>query len=96
MSNCESDCGDGSAGPFSEGRALVDFVSSVHEGSLRSQPIFSGPLKTQCRGCKMDFVLETYVGQCPFCQGVHAVSPPRSDDEVNIQYAGEGFTLSSI
>ena len=94
MGDCGSGCNEGGAGPFSEGRELVEFVSSVHGGALRTSQIYSGPLKTKCRGCGMDFVLETYVGECPYCQGVHAVSPPRSDNEANIQYAGEGYKLA--
>jgi Zn finger protein HypA/HybF involved in hydrogenase expression len=46
-----------------------------------------------CQGCGAPFVLQTHVGSCPACGGVHAVSPPRAGDAANIQYAGAGFRL---
>lgn len=95
MHNCG--CGHshhhGAGGPFAEGRELVEFVSQAHGGALRSRPIPGGGLATTCQGCGADFTLETHVGSCPECGGVHAVSPPRSNDAANIQYAGEGFRL---
>jgi hypothetical protein len=91
MGTCGS-CGDGSsAGPFSEGKELVEFVYNAHGGAIKDQPIPGGGLKTTC--CGESFTLKTFVGACPKCGGVHAVSPPRSDDPANIQFAGVGFTL---
>ena len=80
-------------GPFAEGRELVEFVYQAHGGGLRDQPIPNGGLKAVCQGCGTGFVLTTFVGKCPGCDGVHAVSPPRSDSAANIQFAGEGFQL---
>lgn len=89
------DCGNCStgAGPFSEGRELVEFVSNAHGGEIKDQPISSGGLKTACQGCGEKFTLETFVGKCPKCGGVHAVSPPRSNDPANIQFAGVDYAL---
>ncbi len=92
MSDCGS-CSPGGAGPFSEGRELVEFVWNAHGGAVANQPISNGGLATSCRGCNKEFVLETFVGMCPHCNGVHAVSPPRSDNEANIQFAGKDFKL---
>lgn len=94
MHNCG--CGSGhasGAGPFAEGRELVEFVYQAHGGGLRNQQISGGGLKAVCQGCGAAFTLTTYVGQCLACGGVHAVSPPRSNDAANIQYAGEDFRL---
>jgi len=91
MGNC-SGCGNG-AGPFAEGRELVEFVYNAHGGTLGKQRIRNGGLETACRGCGAGFTLETYVGACPECGGVHAVSPPRSSDPANIQFAGKGYRL---
>jgi rRNA maturation protein Nop10 len=91
MGECGS-CSSG-AGPFSEGRELVEFVSTAHDGAIKDLPISSGVLATKCQGCGESFTLETYVGKCPKCGGVHAVSPPRSDDPANIQFAGADFKL---
>jgi hypothetical protein len=91
MGTCGS-CGDGSGGPFSEGRELVEFVSQAHGGAIKDQPIPDGGLKTECQGCGESFTLKTFVGKCPKCGGVHAVSPPRSNDPANIQFAGADFT----
>ncbi len=91
MGNCGS-CGSG-AGPYAEGRELVEFVYNAHGGVLRERPIPGGGLTTSCQGCGTDFVLTTFVGLCPSCDGVHAVSPPRSDDPANIQFAGAGYQL---
>ena len=93
MGNC-TNCGGG-AGPFAEGRELVEFVSRAHGGQLRRQPIPGGGLKTTCQGCQARFNLNTFVGECPRCGGVHAVSPPRCSDPANIQFAGEGFHLDN-
>jgi hypothetical protein len=82
-----------STGPFAEGRGLVDFVYQAHGGALRNQSLPGGGLKTVCQGCGADFNLTTYIGKCPGCGGVHAVSPPRSDDAANIQFAGTGYQL---
>jgi hypothetical protein len=91
MSGC-SNC-DSGAGPFAEGRELVEFVSKVHDGALKDQPISGGGLDTKCQGCGERFILKTFVGKCPECEGVHAVSPPRCDDAANIQFAGVGYRL---
>ena len=91
MSGC-SNC-DSGAGPFAEGRELVEFVSKVHEGSLKDELIPGGGLDSKCQGCGERFILETFVGKCPQCEGVHAVSPPRCGDAANIQFAGVGYKL---
>ncbi|MBW1868529.1 MAG: hypothetical protein JRI73_04360 [Deltaproteobacteria bacterium] len=91
MAEC-SNCDTG-AGPFAEGRELVEFVSKVHDGALKDQPISGGGLDTKCQGCGERFILKTFVGKCPECEGVHAVSPPRCDDAANIQFAGVGYRL---
>jgi hypothetical protein len=83
----------GNSGPFAEGKELVDFVSQAHGGSLRNQSIPSGSLEAVCQGCGAGFTLATFVGTCSACGGVHAVSPPRSGDAANIQFAGEGYQL---
>lgn len=80
-------------GPFSEGRELVEFVASAHGGALRERPIPDGGLATTCQGCGNPFTLTTFVGSCPECGGVHAVSPPRCDDPAHIQFAGPGYRL---
>ncbi len=93
MGTCGS-CGDGSsAGPFSKGRELVEFVYNAHGGAIKDQPIPGGGLKTKCQGCGEPFTLKTFVGKCPKCGGVHAVSPPRCDDPANIQFAGAGYSI---
>ena len=92
MGSCGS-CGDGGAGPFSEGKELVEFVNGAHDGAIKGQPIPSGGLETKCRGCGEAFTLKTFVGKCPKCGGVHAVSPPRCDDQANIQFAGAEYKL---
>lgn len=92
MGNCG--CGhDAGAGPFAEGRKLVEFVAQAHGGMLREQQIPNGGLPTTCQGCGMAFTLTTFVGSCPACGGVHAVSPPRCDDPANIQFAGPEYAL---
>ena len=83
----------GNTGPFAEGRELVEFVYQAHGGGLRNQPIPDGGLAADCQGCGVNFVLTTFVGKCPDCGGVHAVSPPRCDDAANIQFAGTDFQL---
>ncbi|MCK5237128.1 MAG: hypothetical protein KAR06_09090 [Deltaproteobacteria bacterium] len=94
MSDCGSGCGDGGGGgPFSEGRELVEFVANAHDGGVANAPIPDGGLQTKCQGCGADFTLATFVGKCPECEGVHAVSPPRADDQANIQFAGKDFKL---
>ncbi len=92
MGKCGSCCGSG-AGPDSEGRELVEFVYNAHEGEIKDQPIPNGGLKTKCQGCGEEFTLETFVGKCPKCGGLHAVSPPRCGDPANIQFAGAGYKL---
>jgi hypothetical protein len=92
MSDCGSGCGDGSgAGPFSEGRELVEFVSQAHGGGIANSPIPNGGLTATCQGCKKEFEMVTFVQACPHCGGVHAVSPPQCNDPANIQYAGEDY-----
>jgi len=78
-------CGPAGGGPFS--------VGLEHGGGVRNAPIPDGGLKAKCQGCGEAFVLRTFVGKCPKCGGVHAVSPPRCDDPVNIQFAGVGYKL---
>ncbi|VAW38331.1 hypothetical protein MNBD_DELTA02-190 [hydrothermal vent metagenome] len=94
MSGCGSGCGDGSGGPMSEGRELVEFVLQAHGGAISKTPIPNGGLETKCQGCGEAFTLVNFVGQCPKCKGVHAVSPPRCEDQANIQYAGDEFKLA--
>lgn len=91
MSGCGS-CSSG-AGPFSEGRELVEFVYAAHDGAIKDMPVPEGGLETKCRGCGEPFTLKTFVDKCPKCGGVHAVSPPRSDNQANIQFAGKDFKL---
>jgi hypothetical protein len=91
MGTCGS-CGNG-AGPFSEGKELVEFVYNAHGGAIKDQPLPHGGLETTCRGCGGNFTLKTFVGKCPKCGGVHAVSPPRCEDQANIQFAGAGYKL---
>ncbi len=90
MGSCGS-CGGG-AGPFGEGKELVEFVYNAHGGAIKDQEI-PGGLETKCQGCGEPFTLKTFVGKCPKCGGVHAVSPPRCEDPANIQFAGEGYKL---
>jgi len=85
-------CG-GNANPFSKGRELVEFVYSAHDGAVRDQLIPNGGLETNCQGCGSGFTLMTFVGECPECAGVHAVSPPQCHDAANIQFAGKDFKL---
>ena len=87
-------CGGGNgAGPFSKGRELVEFVYNAHGGSVRDLPITRGALETNCQGCGVAFRLETYLGTCPDCGGVHAVAPMNPTVE-NIQFAGKDFSFS--
>lgn len=94
MSGCGCGCGSssGGGGPFSKGRDLVDFVFHAHGGTVRGQLIMQGPLATVCQGCRTPFMLETYLGQCPKCGGVHAVAPLSPTAE-NIQFAGDDYRL---
>jgi len=94
MKNCGCGGHTAGAGPFAEGRELVDFVSRAHGGSLRNQSLPGGGLATTCQGCGTAFILATFVDSCPACSGVHAVSPPRASDPANIQYAGAGYTIT--
>jgi hypothetical protein len=89
---CGSGHGHGVGGPFAEGRELVEFVAQAHGGALRQRALPEA-LATVCQGCSAPFVLQTFVGTCSACGGVHAVSPPRAADAANIQYAGDGFRL---
>lgn len=90
MSGCG--CFDAGEGPFSKGRDLVEFVYSAHDGTVRDQPIMRGPIDAICQGCGAPFTLETYLGKCPACGGVHAVAPMHPTVE-NIQFAGKEFKL---
>lgn len=92
MSGCGCGCGSGSGGPFSKGRDLVEFVFHAHGGAVRDQKILQGPLATVCQGCGTPFALETYLGACPGCGGVHAVAPMAPTAE-NIQFAGMDYRL---
>ena len=92
MGHCSS-CGDG-AGPFSEGRELVEFVCQAHGGALRNQPLPNGGLNINCQECWTAFTLKTFVDTCPGCGGVHAVSPPRCSDPANVQFAGPEHQIS--
>jgi len=92
-------CGCGhaaGAGPYGKGRELVDFVSRAHGGELRSRRIPGGGLTASCQGCGATFTLTTFVGSCAACGGIHAVSPPLSDDAANIQFAGTGYHLPPL
>ena len=80
-------------GPFAAGRELVEFVAQAHGGGLRRRVLPNGGFAIDCQGCGTPFVLTTFVGSCPACGGVHAISPPRADDAANIQYGGDGFRL---
>ncbi len=91
MSGCA--CSGGVGGPFSKGKELVEFVYNAHGGTVRDQPIMSGALQAECQGCGEQFTLETYVGKCPACGGVHAVAPMHPTVE-NIQFAGKDFSLT--
>jgi hypothetical protein len=50
-------------------------------------------LKTNCQGCGAGFTLVTFIGKCPECEGVHAVSPLQCHDAANIQFAGGDYKL---
>jgi hypothetical protein len=93
MGDCAG-CGTG-GGPFSEDRELVEFVYGAHGGTVKDQLIPNGGLNTNCQGCGAEFTLITFVGECPECAGVHAVSPPRCQDASNIQFAGKDYKLPS-
>ena len=92
MSGCGCGSNSSESGPFSKGRDLVEFVFYAHGGVVRDQKIMQGPLATVCQGCNASFHLETYLGLCPDCGGVHAVAPmtPTAD---NIQFAGKDYCL---
>lgn len=92
MGDCGT-CGPAGAGPFSEGRDLVEFVYRAHGGAVAVAPIPGGGIQTTCQGCGEKFVLRTFVSKCPKCGGVHAVSPPRVQDPSGVQFAGAGYTL---
>ena len=90
---CGTEAG-GAGGPFSKGKELVEFVYNAHGGTVRDQPISQGAVDIECQGCKASFTLETYVGKCPECGGVHAVAPMNPVAE-NVQFAGIDFKLPS-
>ena len=92
MSGCGCGCNSGAGGPFSKGKELVEFVYNAHGGSVRDQPITRGPIETVCHACDTRFTLETYLGKCPGCGGVHAVAPMNPTAE-NVQFAGKDFIL---
>jgi len=72
----------------------VEFVLAAHGGTVATSPLQNGGLTLDCHGCGREFVLETFVQNCPACGGIHAVSPPRADDATAIQFAGQDFVLS--
>lgn len=92
MSGCGCGCNNGSGGPFSKGIDLVEFVLQAHGGAIRDQKIMQGPIATTCQGCGAPFSLETYLGRCPECGGIHAVAP-MSPTAANIQFAGKDYRL---
>jgi hypothetical protein len=92
MTECGCGCNSDRKGPFSKGRDLVDFVFHAHGGAVRDEKIMRGPLAAVCQGCCEPFLLETYLGVCPKCGGVHAVAPMFPTVE-NIQYAGKDYRL---
>ena len=92
MSGCGCVTNSNNDGPFSKGKDLVEFVYHAHGGAVRDQKISRGPIETVCQGCKATFVLDTYLGVCPDCGGVHAVAPMCPTVE-NIQFAGRDFIL---
>lgn len=96
MSGCGCGCSGegGNGGPFSKGKELVEFVFGAHGGTVRDQRIMQGPIETVCQGCKAPFVLETYLGVCGQCGGVHAVAPMCPTKE-KIQFAGSDYCLPS-
>ena len=83
----------GTGGPFSKGKELVEFVYYAHGGTVRNKPIARGALDIVCQGCSASFTLQTYVGKCPACGGVHAVVPMNPVAE-NVQFAGTDFILA--
>lgn len=89
------DCGSGSraGGPYGSGKALVEFVLAAHGGAVAVSPLRNGGLSIECQGCGSGFVLQTHVQPCPACGGIHAVSPPRSQDPAAVQFAGADFRL---
>ena len=91
MTGCGCSAG-GNGTPFSKGRELVEFVYNAHGGTVRDQPIARGAIDISCQGCDAGFTLETYLGTCPNCGGVHAVAPMDPVAE-KVQFAGAGFTL---
>jgi hypothetical protein len=95
MGDCACGGGNG-AGPFATGQQLVEFVYRAHGGGLRGQALPGGGLETACQGCGAAFRLRTFVGACPACGGVHAISPPRVSDPQAIQFAGKDFTLAGL
>lgn len=90
MCDCESAAHGG--GPFSSGRALVEFVLAAHGGEVAAASLPS-PLRVSCQGCGKSFLLQKFVQACPACGGVHAISPPRVDDPAAVQFAGQDFVL---
>lgn len=90
------DCGSSKtpgAGPYANGRALVEFVLAAHGGAVAGSPLPNGTLNISCQGCGQPFSLSTFVSSCPSCGGVHAISPPRANDAAAVQYAGADFAL---
>ncbi|GFO70506.1 hypothetical protein GMLC_40850 [Geomonas limicola] len=87
------DCGSGSraGGPYATGRELVEFVLAAHGGAVADSELPNGGLQLACHDCGEDFVLRTFVQDCPACGGVHAVSPPRANDAGAVQFAGADF-----
>lgn len=92
MAGCGCGSDGGGAGPFSTGKDLIEFVYNAHGGAVRDQPLSQGPLNIVCQGCEAAFTLETYIGKCPECGGVHAVTPMNPNVE-SVQFAGAGYSL---
>ncbi len=94
MSGCGCGCDtQQQSGPYSKGKDLVEFVSNAHDGAVKDRAIGGSGLETTCQGCGAAFTLETFVGECPKCHGVHAVAPVNPVAEA-IQFAGKDFTLT--
>ena len=90
---CDCRSGISGEGPYATGIKLVEFVLAAHGGEVACAPLRNGGLNITCQGCGESFVLETHVQSCKVCGGVHAVSPPRSNDPSAVQFAGGDFRM---
>ena len=61
MGDCVG-CGSG-AGPFSEGKELVEFVYGAHGGAVKDQLIPNGGLSTLCQGCAANYRISFTAGK---------------------------------